>query len=403
MRNLMLRHISPAARRLARQARWLARPGLVTRPAARVLWHDDRGVVGVLVAALLGTGVLLGMGALVIDLGQVYQNRAELQNGADASALAVASNCALGGTGACVLSSVLPLVTHYADANASGLTGHQAGIELVCGSMSLGLCPASAGGLTDCPAAPPTGINYVDVHTVTLTGGGSSVLPPFFGRMLGDENYSGSSVKACAQAEWGGPASATATAFTISACSWYSYTGDGLLFASPPPYPPNLAPAALSDHVLVLRGSRGSRASGCPPFEPYGQDAAGTFGWTSDQGSCSGFIDGSYRGTTGTATSDCQTALQEAQENRTVVYVPVYSSVTASGAGISYNPLGFAAFVVTGYRLSSTVAASDWLSPANNCTGGRVCINGYFTRGLIPSTGALGGNDLGASIVKLTG
>ncbi len=59
--------------------------------------------------------------------------------------------------------------------------------------------------------------------------------------------------------------------------------------------------------------------------------------------------------------------------------------------------------MVTGYRLSSTAAASDWLNPANNCTGGRVCINGYFTRGLIPSTGALGGNDLGASIVKLTG
>lgn len=375
-----------------------------TGPVLRLLRRDDRGVVGVLVAALLGTGVLLGMGALVIDLGQVYQNRAELQNGADAGALAVGSNCALGGAGACVLSSVLPLATHFAGANASGLTGHQAGIELVCGSMSLGLCPAATGGLTDCPPAPPAGVNYVDVHTVTLTGNGSSVLPPFFGAMVGEDNYSGSSVKACAQAEWGGPASATAAAFTISACSWYSYTVDGTLYAAAPPYPPGLPPTALSDHVLVIRGSRGSRASGCPPFEPSGQDAAGEFGWTSDPGSCAEVISGSYTGKTGAqATSDCRTVLQNAQANRTVLYVPVYSSVSTAGSAVSYNLLGFAAFVVTGYRLSGTFAASDWLNPANNCPGYKVCISGYFTRGLIPSTGGLGGNDLGASIVELTG
>ena len=46
------------------------------------------------VAVLIGGGVLFGMGALVIDVGQLYQNRAELQNGADAAALAVAKSCA---------------------------------------------------------------------------------------------------------------------------------------------------------------------------------------------------------------------------------------------------------------------------------------------------------------------
>jgi len=60
------------------------------------LRHDERGVVAAIVAILLGTGVLLGMGALVIDVGQIYQERAELQNGADAAALAVAESCALG-------------------------------------------------------------------------------------------------------------------------------------------------------------------------------------------------------------------------------------------------------------------------------------------------------------------
>ena len=45
---------------------------------------------------LIAGGVLFGMGALVIDVGQLYQNRAELQNGADAGALAVAKSCAQG-------------------------------------------------------------------------------------------------------------------------------------------------------------------------------------------------------------------------------------------------------------------------------------------------------------------
>jgi hypothetical protein len=388
----------PAARPVIRLA---GRAG--SRRPGGLPGQNDRGVIGVLVAVLLGSGVLLGMGALVIDLGRVYQNRAELQNGADAGALAVASSCALGGT--CTLATALPLATHYASANASGLTGHQAAIGLVCGSGLLGGCLPGLGGITDCPPAPPSGTNYVDVHTGTLTGSGSGLLPPLFGGVLGSQ---GSDVKACAQAEWGSPASATTAAFTISACSWYSYTGDGVLFAAPPPYPPDLPPTVLADHVLAEHGSRGARTTGCPPYEPSGQDAPGTFGWTAGPGNCSAFISGSgigggsYGGGT-QAPAGCAGVLQSARAGHTVVCVPVYSSASPAGTGVTYTLLGFAAFVVTGYHLGGGLTASDWLNPVNNCTGDKFCIDGYFTRGLIPSTGALGGNDLGASIVKLTG
>ncbi len=65
---------------------------------------------------LIGGGVLTGMGALVVDVGQLYQERAELQNGADAAALGVAKSCALG--------TCTPAVAaQLADANASSLTG----------------------------------------------------------------------------------------------------------------------------------------------------------------------------------------------------------------------------------------------------------------------------------------
>ncbi len=77
-------------------------------------------MIGVLVAVLIGGGVLTGMGALVVDVGQLYQERAELQNGADAAALGVAKSCALG---TCTLAAAGQVAGQLADANASSLTG----------------------------------------------------------------------------------------------------------------------------------------------------------------------------------------------------------------------------------------------------------------------------------------
>jgi len=368
----------------------------LARPMMRALGRDERGAIGV----LIGGGVLLGMGALAIDVGQLYQNRAELQNGADAAALAVADSCALG-------TCTAGIAGQYATGNASKLTNNNAAVGLVCGSgTGMAACPASTGKPYDCPPNPAAGTNYVDVHTSTLTAGGSTLLPPVFARtLLGNRGYAGTNVKACAQAEWGAPSSSDTIAFTISACSWYVYTNNGTNFAPPPPYPPNPLPAASFDHIMFEHGSQGSKTTGCPPYQPSGQDAPGNFGWTDDSGNCSVPINnGSYGGNTGASISnDCKTALINDQANKTVVYLPVYSAISGTGTGVTYTLLGFAAFVITGYHIGGGFTASDWLNPANNCKGSNFCIDGYFTHGLIPSTGGLGGHDLGASIVKLTG
>jgi Flp pilus assembly protein TadG len=55
--------------------------------------HEDRGAVAVMVALMLV--VLLGMLALVIDLGRAVGIRREMVNAADAAALAAAQQCAL--------------------------------------------------------------------------------------------------------------------------------------------------------------------------------------------------------------------------------------------------------------------------------------------------------------------
>ena len=49
----------------------------LTRPMIRMLQLDDRGAFGALIGVLFASGVLLGLAALTIDVGTVYQERAE--------------------------------------------------------------------------------------------------------------------------------------------------------------------------------------------------------------------------------------------------------------------------------------------------------------------------------------
>ena len=55
----------------------------------RIVAHTEsreRGAAGVLVAVMMLA--IIGAGALAVDMGQIYAERAALQNGADAGALA---------------------------------------------------------------------------------------------------------------------------------------------------------------------------------------------------------------------------------------------------------------------------------------------------------------------------
>jgi Flp pilus assembly protein TadG len=376
---------------------------LVVRRILRQLRRDETGAIGVVVAVLIGGGVVTGMAALVLDVGQLYQERAELQDGADAAALGVAKSCALGN---CASGVVAQVAAQLADANASNLTGGTEAVDLVCGSGSLGNCPAPTGSMASCPQAPSGGVNFVEVYTSTETASGSTLLPPLLARtLLGGSGYQGTDVGACAQAVWGAPSNATPVALTISACEWDQETQQGTLFqASPPPYPPNpLPPATADDQLQLSDGNNGTCTT-----EPNGADGPGSFGWAADQtGNCSLPVTGptfpaSAAPFPAPVSIACQQALQTAQQNRTPILVPVYVSLN-SGSG-NYLLKGFADFVVTGYNMPGFFA-SDWLDQANNnCSVATAsCLDGYFVQGLIPSVGSLSGTNLGASVIELTG
>jgi len=386
MRDLIFRGFR---RLLARRLSMLARPG-------------EQGAIGVLVAVLVAGGVLLGMGALVVDVGQIYQNRTELQNGADAGALAVAKSCVAGLCQSAIAST-------YANLNASKLTGNTADVNLVCGSGILGACPASTGKITDCPTAPSSG-NYVDVHTSTELSNGSHLLPPVFARTLaGNGSYAGTTVYACAQAEWGAPSTATTVAYTISACTWDDYTSQGQTLAPPPPYSPPYTSLVPLDTVVYEHGKTNSTICPAQYQEPSGSDGPGNFGWTTDSGSCSVTIsNNTYTGTTGaSASSDCLTALYNAWSTQSTIYLPVYTTTSGTGSNLIYTLKGFAAFTLTGYYFPGSAnqqaKEKDWVTNQYPCNGSNFCLSGFFTHGLIPTAGSLGGPNLGAYVIKLTG
>ncbi|HCU91267.1 MAG TPA: hypothetical protein DHU96_00280 [Actinobacteria bacterium] len=383
------------------------------RPMTRLRGRDERGAIGVMIAVLIGAGVLLGAAVLAVDAGEIYQNRAELQNGADAGALAVAKSCALG-------TCDPGLAAQYADLNASKLTGNTAGIYWVCGS-GLGNCQGpNPGTVTNCPSPSP-GVNWVDVNTYTqMPGGVSHLLPPVFARMLlGGSSYNGTTVYACAQAAWGAPTTATTVGFTISACEWDTATSNGISLAPPPPY--SMPPSATLipfDQSLTLHDYSKKVTSGTCPANPADADAPGAFGWLQDKKTtCSVLISNNQYATgTGVEAQNCAAVLQAAWQNQTILYVPVYSSVTLQGSNTVYTLKGFAGFVVTGYNLLTSGAAKcgqgspascepDWLNPGLLCGPPTVCIDGVFVQALcLPaSCPTLGGTNLGLTVVRLTG
>ncbi len=362
--------------------------------------REDRGGVTTLVAVLLGGGVLLGMGALVLDVGSLYAERETLQTSADAAAMAVGRSCGQNPTG-CASTAV---ATAVQAASQTENDGH-AGVTTVCGVLAgsaLPACPPPATNLTRCLNTPSG--QYVEVRVHTENADGTTVMPPILARALsGNSAYTGTTVAACARVGFGPPNSGLTPSFTLSVCEWTKMYNPG---TPPPPYA--FDPTSTLDiNPIYLHNTTG--ATTCPAG-PSGWDAPGGFGWLSPTGTspCTTLItaDGSYPTSTGnSAPSGCVTAMNADITNQTVLLVPVYDGVQGTGAGTTYHVKGLAAFVLTGYffaqgngqHVASHITGRDY------CSKNDTCLYGVFFKDLIPVTGSVGGPDLGASIITLVG
>lgn len=318
-------------------------------------WLDQRfsrredGVTAVFVAVFMV--VILGMAGYVIDIGVVRQEKRELQNGADAGALALAQECALG-----LCTNLTVKAQPYADGNAKDGTSLITGVTVV--------------GAT------------VKVDTRTRRTGGATSLPMQFVQLVGGPaNYT---VNATATAGWGAPGSATTVPLALSYCQWNSLTGNNTTYPT-------------AELVILFKGGQ------VPPtcFGPAGQNMPGGFGWLDTISPCRALVTaggqvGSDPGNGNVNNNGCQVS---DFLNKDVLF-PVFKQFTGNGNNGVYTIYGLATFHITGMRLANN---GGWATNPAPCAASTRCVKGYFLRDIIPWTGgALGGGPaLGTDVVKL--
>lgn len=361
---------------------------VIRRLRARIAGaRGDRGAVATTVALLLASGVLLGMAALVVDVGNLYAERGQLQNGADGGAIKVAQICA---TNPAACSPTATNLQHIAESYATrNANDGAAAVATVCGEGGkLPACEPGQGRLTDCVGPPPESVGYVEVHTSTLTDKGSTVLPPIFAQAVVG-GYKGAEVGACSRVAWGPPMRATTLAMAISACDWNRYTDNGAEF------PPVERSFPVYDETTSTTCAPKVGSSGGPGGYRWLEDA-------DDDCRVAYSVDDVRRVDTGDNWPvNCKEALADLVGAKRPVLVPVFGAISGGGGHAEYTVSGFAAFVVTGWYLPGLKVPSAERSACDD--GGNSCVYGYFTQTLVPGGGAIGGPDLGARVVAPIG
>lgn len=334
---------------------------------------DDSGAILILVALLMT--VLIGFAALAIDTAALRQERRELQNGADAAALAVAKDCAAGD---CLDEAATANI--YADLNASD---NAANIGVVCGvGPGLPACSTSPGGITGA-----TGWAFVQTTTHNPANSGNSAEVDFvFAPVI--NGGQGGTVQATATAAWGPIGRAATLPLIFSSCEFAEAGG-------------SINPAVVPSGEIYIYFHNTVQAGNCPAG-PAGGDSpiSGGFGWLGASANCQVTISSggwiSDKPGNGVPNS-CDPNLWRGLE----VLMPIYDGTNGlTGNNGQYHVAGFVGFVITGYRFSGNTWPNGFQCPEDNGNSGR-CIRGHFTR--VTSTGDFGGVDYGSLVIKMVG
>jgi hypothetical protein len=353
----------------------------------RRLNRDSEGSAVIIV--LLCFTALVGIGAVVVDVGALLHEKRQLQNGADAAALAIAEAC-----GAGVCADPAAVAAEYASANAGdGVSG----IEDICGEGLPSLAPCAV------PPAVPAGAGYVQVTTDTLETDGSADVPYHFAQVFG---LTGGHVRARAVAAWGGAAGLTSELpLTISECELDAYTNGGTTLQNPPPYDATNPVPAAHEAVIYLHDTTGSIPNDCPAG-PSGADLPGGFGWLDTTDGCKAVTTGGnwFDDKTGVPPpTDCKPALMAAMVGQ-VVKIPIFVDTNGlNGTNGQYLIGPYAAFYLTGYSINGQYQEKSIITGTAPCKGQATCISGIFVKWDYGVEGTIGGPSMGVTVVALVG
>lgn len=321
---------------------------------------DERGSYVVTVAVLFAA--LLAVMALTIDSGLVYEERHELQNAADAGALAVAFNCARGGP--CNPGDADAL----ADANAT--TDGYAGVESVDVDMAAG---------------------EVTVVTRSEAEDGTNSLYLAAARVFGVESLT---VRASATAAWDAAGSLATVPYVISFCDIDAALDDQGGYVDLPP--PAGFGTVITFHDPAVEGES---CDGYPGFDMEGDDVLpGGFGMLDVTEDCTveTYTDENddvwAPAKTGTGVPEPWRCLEQG----TVMTIPVFVDFRTA-PDKEYRIGGYASFYVTGWQITGSYS-NPGPSP---CSPPTDCISGWFTEDAVGG-GEFGGIDFGTRTARLT-
>ena len=311
--------------------------------------NNEKGAVSVIVAILLVT--LLGFVAIAVDVGAIYSERAQLQNGADASAMAVAQKCAKDAADTqCSTTAAL-----------AGSLANQNALDGMSNIYSIQLDKTA---------------RTVSVTTSAKeTGGPNNSVSLFFAKAIGIPSKE---VGAKASATWGTPSKGPVILpLAIAYCKL------------------NIPAGGAQGAEQVLEQS----VNGCGGIP-------GGFGWM-QTGSSKCAITATagastnagiwFPSDTGASAPSVCTAADFSQMNNETVLLPMYDLAIGTGSSGKYYIKGFAAFHMTGYQFAN-IGWTAGPKVANKT------IRGYFVKFVSLSQGfELGSTpNYGATIARLT-
>jgi hypothetical protein len=319
------------------------------RLTMRLNVQDERGASAVIVALLMIP--LIGFAAIAVDIAAVYSEKQQLQNGADAAALAIGHDCAEGSCGDSQGTAETYTAANYDEAGSSRGT------------------PVVAFGTNE----------------VTVTNPGTQ--SHWFAPILGSDS---TDVDASATVRWGAPGGGTAVLpLAFSWCAFEQQTGGGVPTGGTP---------------QIIDFTKADTTEGCTG--PSNLEVPGGFAWLdTDPGVCGATttMDGiAYSSTGNSVPSDCTPDYLRGLIGQTVL-LPLFDDEGGTGNNAWYQIYGYAAFTLTGYNFAGQYKSTPAPSCGGSGSSGR-CIEGFFTQ-YVDSTDDFDYDptapDLGGRVVQL--